>query len=605
MNQSYSSVLGASVPTQANVLNQETASNRVSITQLIDSSLDSAFNSVGANSLLVAGQSTLSDVDAKKIKCDSIEFTGSGGGVVYDKIEASGVTAESVATPLVTAPDVLTVTPVTKTTTSKPVEITNTTASTNTSSGALLVNGGVGILGQMSSGQVKAETAFLSDSMTVPQIVATNALDLAPTTKTTTTKPVEITNATASSSKTTGAVIVTGGMGVGGKINSDSLEASTVTAPTKVVTSMIESANDIYMSSTSVTVAGSLTAASLSCSTVNTNTVASGTTNGNLTLAGNGTGTVTTSFPLRITNTTQSDSNTTGALTVSGGLGVNGVIRCSWMEGNRGRHTNVDCVTIQGPSTAASYGTDGDLTINTASARKLRITGGNVAVENTTNATSKTTGALVVTGGVGVGGDLHVGNIFGDSNGLILRGNNGTAQSWSNFPWFQQGPYYAPVVRIATIGTINYMIPETDNNMNLGGSSNRWFQIYAINGTVQTSGETLKDVLGSVSGLEQLMKVRTLHYTWKSDAKLASGEKRQHYGLSAENLLEVFPHMVHGDKPEEYGVNYSEMIPVLVKAVQELKAEVDALKKQQPAGASLAQLMPPPKKSRKRKNDEQ
>ncbi|MGE3610778.1 MAG: tail fiber domain-containing protein [Bacteriovoracaceae bacterium] len=57
--------------------------------------------------------------------------------------------------------------------------------------------------------------------------------------------------------------------------------------------------------------------------------VAAGGTNQNLTLAGSGTGNVAVSSPLNITNATSSTSSSTGALVVTGGVGVGGAINAA------------------------------------------------------------------------------------------------------------------------------------------------------------------------------------------------------------------------------------------------------------------------------------
>ena len=51
-------------------------------------------------------------------------------------------------------------------------------------------------------------------------------------------------------------------------------------------------------------------------------------------------------------------------------------------------------------------------------------------------------------------------------------------------------------------------------------------------------------------------------------------------GVLAHELQEVLPYAVHGEKDakEMQSVDYSKIVPILVKAIQELKAEIDELK---------------------------
>jgi hypothetical protein len=97
---------------------------------------------------------------------------------------------------------------------------------------------------------------------------------------------------------------------------------------------------------------------------------------------------------VNISNTTTSISTNTGALVVSGGVGIAG------------------SVNIGGTSTIAGYEI---LTTATASLQEVTNIGATttniVHFANTTESTSSTTGAVVITGGLGVGGMLYAENL--------------------------------------------------------------------------------------------------------------------------------------------------------------------------------------------------
>ena len=63
-------------------------------------------------------------------------------------------------------------------------------------------------------------------------------------------------------------------------------------------------------------------------------------------------------------------------------------------------------------------------------------------------------------------------------------------------------------------------------------------------------------------------------YKWKADESRA-------FGVMAHELQEVLPQAVNGEKDGEQtqGVDYSKIVPLLIKAIQELKAEIELLKK--------------------------
>jgi hypothetical protein len=128
-------------------------------------------------------------------------------------------------------------------------------------------------------------------------------------------------------------------------------------------------------------------------------------------------------------------------------------------------------------------------------------------------------------------------------------------------------------------------------------------------GKIQTSGSAtlfttssdyrLKEDLKSFSGLEVISKIPVYDFKWK-----ISDERG--YGVMAHELQEVLPQAVGGDKDyekdhvvkeakyddnhnlikeAEYGkrpsyqtVDYSKIVPLLIKSIQELKAEIEILK---------------------------
>jgi len=91
---------------------------------------------------------------------------------------------------------------------------------------------------------------------------------------------------------------------------------------------------------------------------------------------------------------------------------------------------------------------------------------------------------------------------------------------------------------------------------------------------VTSSDYRLKEDLQDFNGLDKVSKIPVYNFKWKTD------ESRS-YGVMAHELQEVLPDAVSGDKDAEemQGVDYSKIVPLLVKSIQELKAEIDELKK--------------------------
>jgi hypothetical protein len=92
--------------------------------------------------------------------------------------------------------------------------------------------------------------------------------------------------------------------------------------------------------------------------------------------------------------------------------------------------------------------------------------------------------------------------------------------------------------------------------------------------TYNTSSDyRLKEDLKDFAGLDMVSKIPVYDFKWKTD------ESRS-YGVMAHELQEVLPDAVSGEKDAKrmQGVDYSKIVPLLVKSIQELKAEVDLLK---------------------------
>ena len=87
-----------------------------------------------------------------------------------------------------------------------------------------------------------------------------------------------------------------------------------------------------------------------------------------------------------------------------------------------------------------------------------------------------------------------------------------------------------------------------------------------------SSDYRLKEDLQDFAGLDMVSKIPVYDFKWKAD------ESRS-YGVMAHELQEVLPDAVSGDKDAEemQGVDYSKIVPLLVKSIQELTAKVERL----------------------------
>lgn len=100
------------------------------------------------------------------------------------------------------------------------------------------------------------------------------------------------------------------------------------------------------------------------------------------------------------------------------------------------------------------------------------------------------------------------------------------------------------------------------------------------------------------SALDNVMGMNVLKYNYNENAFMTREEgdtaqsemqeeakrnllketSKLHYGLSAQELQTIYPALVEECQDGYLGVNYVELVPVLIRAIQELKEELDAAK---------------------------
>jgi hypothetical protein len=96
---------------------------------------------------------------------------------------------------------------------------------------------------------------------------------------------------------------------------------------------------------------------------------------------------------------------------------------------------------------------------------------------------------------------------------------------------------------------------------------------------IGTSDYRLKEDLQEYNGLSIVSQLKTYDFKWKEAGT-------RDYGMMAHELQEVLPNYVSGEKDainedgsiKPQGVDYSKIVPILIKSIQELKAEIDELK---------------------------
>ena len=169
----------------------------------------------------------------------------------------------------------------------------------------------------------------------------------------------------------------------------------------------------------------------------------------------------------------------------------------------------------------------------------MRINGyGNVLI-------GRTTSGLTNGDGVTIGG----GSIQPESTGYVFYGNRTTTD----------GLFMGIRRNNVDVGSISVTTSATAFNT--------------------SSDYRLKTDFKEFNALSIIDSITTYDFAWKIDNTRA-------YGVKAHELKQIVPYVVFGEKDEinedetikPQAVDYSKLVPVLVKAIQELKAENDTLK---------------------------
>ena len=363
--------------------------------------------------------------------------------------------------------------------------INGTTSATSTDTGALVVAGGIGIGGSVYSPLIFENSARIVSTSTIKFYAATsvqNGTDTVVTLSTTTgqltvwntstlqsitsrgattDRAMTITNTTNATTTATGALQVRGGVGIGQNLYVGGLiSVATITSVAGNITIDPAGTSDIVFGTGAFV---KIQDTSVSSNTTSGALVVSGgmgvaediyvggqiavatitSISGDITIDPNGNSNVVfgTGAQVKILDITAASSTITGALVVSGGVGVAEEIYVG------GQIYNPILSSISG-----------DLTLTTNGV-------GDVIVQDTTQATSTVTGALQVVGGVGIGKDVFVGGLVRIQNStdasnttsgaLVVTGGVGIGQN------LHVGGQFSATVNVSTNPTIDIATPNS------------------------------------------------------------------------------------------------------------------------------------------------
>ena len=371
-------------------------------------------------------------------------------------------------------------------------------------------------------------------------------------------------------------------------------------------------------------------------------------TNGNLTLDPDGTGwlVVTSTTPTIFQSTAASTNTTTGALQVSGGVGIVGNLNVGSSTIPGAAHTitgNVTITSLSTPSSAAALTLQAGSGINTAYflanasqgalnattivndvvwnfsngtqnygnlviAGWSTVTGGGglrfrndinqittpgqFVVANTTASTSTTTGALQVTGGGGIAGNLAVGGninlttagVVGGGGNILINGVSGTigqvlTQGGAGVYWATSGTtisdntltnasYYVPFAG-ATSGSFSTAYINS-SKLYFNPSSGTLYSTVFQSLSDQTAKTNIEPVADALSVVRQLEGVG---FTW-----LDNGTKS--WGVIAQAVERIISDgVVTTDVSGRKSVNYAALTAFLIEAIKQQDQRITELER--------------------------
>ncbi|MDD5991262.1 MAG: tail fiber domain-containing protein [Paludibacteraceae bacterium] len=193
---------------------------------------------------------------------------------------------------------------------------------------------------------------------------------------------------------------------------------------------------------------------------------------------------------------------------------------------------------------------------------------------NATKSTASVSGRAY--GVIGVAGNATSGYNYGTCGFLLSSSTNGSG-------------IYGDIYSFSEVGIPGRYAGFFNGQTRVNGN----FYATAV---YNTSDSRLKTNISHIehSSLKKIQDLQPIQFTWNrienphcSDTTtvkrtLLSEDldyKRLHYGFLAQEVQKLYPELVQEDGDGYLSINYIELIPILVQAVQELSVEVEELKK--------------------------
>lgn len=156
------------------------------------------------------------------------------------------------------------------------------------------------------------------------------------------------------------------------------------------------------------------------------------------------------------------------------------------------------------------------------------------------------------------------------STGVFYLLSNGNGNK-DNVAAFDKG-----IQLLGSAAGANYLAPTVDNNFSLGTASFRWTSIYATNNIINTSDARQKKQIAPLQyGLKEILAMKPVSYQW---INAAAGDQTM-LGLLAQDVQKIAPEIVE-ENNGALGMRSAELIPILIKGMQEQQQKIDAMQQE-------------------------
>jgi hypothetical protein len=158
-----------------------------------------------------------------------------------------------------------------------------------------------------------------------------------------------------------------------------------------------------------------------------------------------------------------------------------------------------------------------------------------------------------------------------DSSGNVLMGVTSTSVTSGGFAFLTGSTDFQMIGHASGVGSGNYYIGFAYNGSTIGAIVQNGTTGVAYN---TSSDQRLKENIADADDAgSKIDAIQVRQYDWKADGS------HQDYGMIAQELQTVAPEAVTvpADSEEMMGVDYSKLVPMLIKEIQSLRNRVAQL----------------------------